>query len=112
MPDARFHLDPYDFAAAARLEAALGLSHVTSQILVRRGIADPATAEAFLAADTRHPAEAFGGLADAAAIVLGHVQAGSQITVHGDYDVDGVCSTAILIRVLRALGARVDWYLP
>jgi single-stranded-DNA-specific exonuclease len=32
--------------------------------------------------------------------------------VHGDYDVDGVCSTAILVRALRGLGANVDWYLP
>ena len=44
--------------------------------------------------------------------MLGHVRAGSRITVHGDYDVDGVCSTAILVRVLRTLGAGVDWYLP
>ena len=35
-----------------------------------------------------------------------------RITIHGDYDVDGVCSTAVLVRVLRALGADVDWYLP
>jgi single-stranded-DNA-specific exonuclease len=35
-----------------------------------------------------------------------------RITIHGDYDVDGVCSTAILVRTLRALGADVDWYLP
>ncbi|HXS45494.1 MAG TPA: single-stranded-DNA-specific exonuclease RecJ, partial [Solirubrobacteraceae bacterium] len=34
------------------------------------------------------------------------------ITVHGDYDADGVCSTAILVRALRALDADVDWYLP
>ena len=39
-------------------------------------------------------------------------RAGTRITVHGDYDVDGVCSTAILVRALRALGADVDWYLP
>ena len=39
-------------------------------------------------------------------------RAGSRITVHGDYDVDGVCSTAILVRGLRTLGAEVDWYLP
>ena len=32
--------------------------------------------------------------------------------MHGDYDVDGVCSTAILVRALRTLGADVDWYLP
>ena len=41
-----------------------------------------------------------------------HVERGSRITVHGDYDVDGVCSTAVLVRALRTLGADVDWYLP
>ncbi len=32
--------------------------------------------------------------------------------MHGDYDVDGVCSTAVLVRALRELGADVDSYLP
>ncbi len=36
----------------------------------------------------------------------------SRITVHGDYDVDGICASAVLIRALRTLGADVDWYLP
>ena len=37
---------------------------------------------------------------------------GERITIHGDYDVDGVCSTAVLVRALRGLGANVDSYLP
>ena len=37
---------------------------------------------------------------------------GARITVHGDYDCDGVCSTAILVRALRELGADCDWYIP
>ena len=41
-----------------------------------------------------------------------HVAAGNRITVHGDYDVDGVCATAIMVRALRSLGASVDWFLP
>ena len=45
-------------------------------------------------------------------MILGHVARRSRITVHGDYDVDGICSTAILVRALRTLGADVDWYLP
>ena len=45
-------------------------------------------------------------------MILGHVGRRSRITVHGDYDVDGICSTAILVRALRTLGADVDWYLP
>ncbi len=112
MADARFEIRPYDFAAAQRLERELGLSHTVAQILTRRGLADPAAARAFLAADVRHPLDAFGGLREAAAIVLGHVERGSRITVHGDYDVDGIASTAILVRALRTLGARVDWFLP
>ena len=60
-----------------------------------------------------HPPSAFagierGGRADPRATS----RAGARITVHGDYDVDGVCSTAVLVRALRALGADVDWYLP
>jgi len=112
MAPARFELQPYAFAAAQRLERELGVSHTLAQVLARRGFEDSGEAQAFLAADTRHPLEAFGGLAQAAAIVSGHVQRGSRITIHGDYDVDGVASTAILVRVLRTLGGAVDWFLP
>ena len=41
-----------------------------------------------------------------------HIRRGSRIVVHGDYDVDGVCATAIMVRALRARGADVGWYLP
>jgi single-stranded-DNA-specific exonuclease len=108
----RFEIAPYDFAAARRLAAELGVSHTLAQILVRRGLAGPEEARAFLRADVRHPLSAFGGLDAAAERILDHVRRGSRITVHGDYDVDGVTSTAILVRALRTLGARVDWYLP
>ena len=108
----RLEVAPYDYAAAARLVAALGVSHVVAQVLVRRGFAEPAAARAFLAAEARHPLDAFGGLRDGAARILAGVERGARITVHGDYDVDGVCSTAVLVRALRTLGADVDWYLP
>jgi len=111
-PDARFDIAPYDFAAAERLGRELGVSHVLAQVLVRRGLADAATARRFLDAEESHPVEAFGGLKEAAGAILGHVARRSRITVHGDYDVDGVTSTAILVRALRTLGADVDWYLP
>ena len=111
-PDAQLALAPYDFAAAERLEDALGVSAVVAQVLVRRGFADPRAARAFLAAEEEHPLDAFGGLREAAARILGHVEAGARITVHGDYDADGVCSTAVLVRALRTLGADVGWYLP
>jgi single-stranded-DNA-specific exonuclease len=110
--DARHVIPPYSFADAARLERALGVSHVLAQVLVRRGMGAPEEARRFLAAEGSHPLDAFGGLREAAALILGHAGRGSLITVHGDYDADGVCSTAVLVRALRTLGARVDWYLP
>jgi single-stranded-DNA-specific exonuclease len=110
--DARFTVTPYDYAAAERLSAALGVSHVLAQVLVRRSFADEEEARAFLAAADAHPLDAFGGLREAATRILGHVGRRSRITVHGDYDVDGVAATAVLVRALRTLGADVDWYLP
>jgi single-stranded-DNA-specific exonuclease len=110
--DTRIAIAPYDFASARALGEELGVSHVVAQVLARRGLGEPAAARAFLAADEQHPLEAFGGLQAAASQILGHVGRRSRITVHGDYDVDGVCATAVLVRALRTLGADVDWYLP
>ena len=99
-------------ASVLRLERELGVSHPVAQVLVRRGMADPADARAWLAADERHDVSLFDGIDVAVETILRHARSGSRITVHGDYDVDGVCSTAILVRVLRRLDATVDWFLP
>ena len=108
----RWDCPPYSAAAAARLEAELGVSAVLASILVRRGYDDPAAARAFLAAADRHEPLAMDGMAAARDRILTHVERGSRIVVHGDYDVDGVCSTAILVRALRRLGAEPGWLIP
>ncbi|MGI8730108.1 MAG: single-stranded-DNA-specific exonuclease RecJ [Solirubrobacteraceae bacterium] len=109
---ARLRIDPCDIASVLALERELGVSHVLAQVLVRRGFADPAYASAWLAAEERHDPSQFAGIEDVCDLVLMHAEAGDQITIHGDYDVDGVSSTAILVGALRELGADVDWYLP
>ncbi len=95
-----------------RLRRELGVSGALAQVLVRRGMAEPACAQAFLAGREEHPPGAFAGIGEAAAAILRHVQSGARITIHGDYDVDGICATAVLVRALRGLGADVDSYLP
>ncbi len=112
MPCVRLAIPPAPTGLVRRLEAELGLGGVLAEVLVRRGLADPGAARAFLRADEVHPPSAFAGIGEAVATILDHVRAGTPITVHGDYDCDGVCSTAVYVRALRSLGADVDWYLP
>jgi single-stranded-DNA-specific exonuclease len=111
-PPSRWSCTPYSVAAADELSRELGISRVTAAILVRRGHATPDAARHFLAADERHDALELPGARAACEAILRHVAAGSQIVVHGDYDVDGVCSTAILVRALRGLGADPRWHIP
>jgi single-stranded-DNA-specific exonuclease len=80
--------------------------------LVRRGYRTPDEARAFLAADETHPPEAFQGMDEVVALVWAAIEAGERITVHGDFDVDGVSATALLVGVLRELGADCDWLIP
>lgn len=109
---ARLRIDPCDIASVLALERELGVSHVLAQVLVRRGFADPADARAWLAAEGRHDPSEFAGIEDACDLILMRAETGERITIHGDYDVDGVTATAILVGVLRELGAQVDWFLP
>jgi single-stranded-DNA-specific exonuclease len=108
----RFHIAACPPAEVKLLTRELGVSGALAQVLVRRGLGEPARARAFLTADEEHPPDAFTGIDEAVRSIVGHVRDGARITVHGDYDVDGVCSTAVLVRALRRLGADVDWYLP
>ncbi len=111
-PLRRLELPPYDLAAAVALERELGISHVLGQVLVRRGFREPDAARAFLAPREAHDPFAFAGIEGAIETIRRHIAAGTRITVHGDYDVDGICATAILIRALRSLGANTNWFLP
>ncbi|MEA2246006.1 MAG: single-stranded-DNA-specific exonuclease [Solirubrobacteraceae bacterium] len=108
----RLDIPPCPVADVLALQRELGVSFAVGQVLARRGLGDPRAARAWLEARDAHDPSEFAGIDGAVALVLGHVSGGSRITVHGDYDADGVCSTAILVRTLRTLGADVDWYLP
>ncbi len=111
-PARRLEVPPYDLVAALMLERELSISHALAQILVRRGFGQPASAKAFLAAEDAHDPGEFVGIEEALTVIGRHVDARTRIVVHGDYDVDGVCATAILVRALRSLGADVGWFLP
>jgi single-stranded-DNA-specific exonuclease len=106
-------IEPYDAAAAEALARELDLSEITASVLVRRGYADPESARRFLEADLPgHDPFLLGDMALAVERIRAAVDAGTRICVHGDYDVDGICATALAVLVLRELGADVVWHLP
>jgi len=91
----------------------LEISETTAAILVRRGYRETGAARAFLEAE-RAPHDPFllGDMAEAVERIRAAVVAGTRICVHGDYDVDGICATALAVLTLRELGAEVEWHLP
>lgn len=112
MQGVRFEIPDCPPSAVARLRLALGIGDALAQTLVRRGLADPEAAGEFLRADRLHAPESFEGIEQAVERILGQIAQGGRITVHGDYDVDGVCATALMVGALRRLGGRVDWHIP
>lgn len=112
MEPARIEIAAAPFGEVLALADALELDPAVAQLLVRRGLKDPSQAREFLSAADHHQASEFERIEEAVELALKHVAAGSTILIHGDYDVDGVCSTAILVRTLSDLGAKVEWFIP
>jgi single-stranded-DNA-specific exonuclease len=107
-----YRAEPYDYGEVRELADELGLSEPVAITLVRRGYRTPEQARAFLEADESHSPEEFNSMGVVTEKVLGAIGAGKRITVHGDFDVDGVCATTILVSALRELGGECDWLIP
>jgi single-stranded-DNA-specific exonuclease len=104
---------PCSPAEALALAEPLGIRETTARVLVRRGYSDPDRAERFLAAgDPGHDPFALGAMEAACERLRAAIATKEQICVHGDYDADGICATALAVLVLRELGADVEWHLP
>ncbi len=91
----------------------LGVSETLAAVLVRRGYADADRARSFLAAEVpEHDPFRLGDMDAACEAIRRAVTEGKAICVHGDYDADGICATALAVLVLRELGANVSFHLP
>lgn len=101
-------------AVAGALARELDLPPALSRVLVARGFADPAAARRFLnprLSDLSDPFQ-LPGMEQAVDRVLAALEAGEPIVVFGDYDADGVTSTALMVKALSLLGAKVSPFLP
>ncbi|MBI1391011.1 MAG: single-stranded-DNA-specific exonuclease RecJ [bacterium] len=104
----------YDRDAVEELSRAAGLSVLTARLLHQRGIRTAEEANAFL-----HPERTpipdpflFSEMEAAVARIQQAAKNSERVIVHGDYDVDGITSTAIMLEILWELGIEADYYLP
>lgn len=93
---------------------ALGVSELTAKILYHRGIKDAQSAKNFLEPETAPFNDPFLmlGMREAIDRIKQALATREKICVYGDYDVDGMSASAILIRTFRRLGAQVESYIP
>jgi single-stranded-DNA-specific exonuclease len=110
----RWQMLPGDIQAEAKLQIDLGVHPVMARLLVQRGLTTSEAAEAFLypSLDRMHDPFLLPDAEAACVRIKAALANHERILVHGDYDGDGVTSTALWTRFLRTQGADVDAFVP
>ena len=103
-----------DAAAVATLANELHLPPVICELLLRRGFSTVDGAKRYLRPrlDQLHDPSLMLGMDIAVERLVRAIRAGERIMIHGDYDVDGMCSTAVLLRTIRRLGGDAIPFIP
>jgi single-stranded-DNA-specific exonuclease len=110
----RWEVPTIDPDARAALRKALGVSRITAQALLNRGLSDPARAARFLdpGPDLLHDPFAFRDMHKAVDRIERAAAAGEGIAVYGDYDVDGVSGASLLGEFFESVGIRARVRIP
>ncbi|HEY3134383.1 MAG TPA: single-stranded-DNA-specific exonuclease RecJ [Gemmatimonadaceae bacterium] len=105
---------PPDEEAVRALAEALSLPDIVCRLLLIRGYVTADEAKGFLRPklDRLHDPLSFLSMDKAVERLARAVREKEQVFVHGDYDVDGICSTTILTRVIRVLGGQATPFIP
>src|SRR5215213_8555141 len=113
MRDGSWTIERCEYAAVRTLAEEPELGEITASILVRRGYTDVEAARTFVRGEIEpHDPFLLGDMREAVDRIRAAIAARERICVHGDYDVDGICATALAVLTLRKLGADVEWHLP
>lgn len=94
---------------------ATGLLPLVAQVILNRDIASADEAHTYIEPelqDLPSPLTEFKDLAASVELIQEAIADGEQIAICGDYDADGMTSTALLLRALKHLGANVDYAIP
>ncbi len=115
LPNQRWQIAPAQPEQVAQIARDTHLSPLIAQVLLNRGLQTPEQMQAFLDPDSEAlppPLEEFPDLATSLELLQQAIVLRHKIAICGDYDADGMTSTALLIRALRFLEAKVDYAIP
>jgi single-stranded-DNA-specific exonuclease len=103
-----------DSAAIETLCRELNLPELLCRLLVSRGFREADQAKRYLRPrlDHLHAPATLGDMDRAVERIVRAIRGGEMIMIHGDYDVDGICSTTILTKTFRWLGGKVTPFIP
>ncbi|HVX59512.1 MAG TPA: single-stranded-DNA-specific exonuclease RecJ [Pirellulales bacterium] len=110
----QWRIHAHDSARIDALARSAGISPVVARLLICRGLHDPVQVRSFLEpklSSLREPGE-LPGVEAAAERITAAIQARQRIVIYGDYDVDGMSATSLLVGCLKLLGADVGYYVP
>jgi single-stranded-DNA-specific exonuclease len=115
LPNQRWLMYPQRTELAQKLAQNMNLSPIVSQLLINRGVETKEQAQAYINPQSLilpPPLEEFPDLAISLELLQNTIASQQKIAICGDYDADGMTSTALLLRSLRWLGAKVDYAIP
>ncbi|BAY87373.1 single-stranded-DNA-specific exonuclease RecJ [Calothrix parasitica NIES-267] len=115
LPLQRWQIYPQKTELARKLAEVTNMSPLISQLLINRGFDLPDTAEIFLnpqSLNLPEPLDEFPDLAMSVELLQNAISTQEKIAICGDYDADGMTSTALLLRSLRTFNADVDYAIP
>src|SRR6202044_162864 len=97
-----WRLPPHDESAITSLAGRMAVSPIVAQLLINRGVRTPEDGKRFLDAPLAglHPPASLPGITEAVERLTQAIESKKRICIYGDYDVDGVTGTAILLGLL------------
>ena len=109
-----WHLKTANHSLAHEIEQALTIPRLISLILTTRNITSQVQADNFLHSRLKnmHSPYQLPDIDKAVTRIAVAIAEGEQIAIYGDYDVDGITGTALLVHFLSSLGGRVHWHIP
>lgn len=115
IPSQRWHIQAFHPEEIDSVVEATGLSPLLAQVLINRGFVTPKQTQVYVNPESEtlpDPQTEFSDLETSIDLIIEAINEEETIIICGDYDADGMTSTALLLRTLRYLGANVDYLIP